>query len=182
MGDANYAASKDDVQTRPSPERSVPFGGTVSVFGREIAVNGVTAVREINIRLGRNDKLKDWSIEIKSLATVACGSQVPNSRSRCGRSGRCGADLKFDRHPKMVVIWLVSRRNRRNPGSAMAEDAVRGYAAEEKRKRLVGREEQWPTTASMAGIQPLTHRTKRALSGALGKQVKVDHLQLGQNR
>jgi hypothetical protein len=57
----NYAAAADDVQTRPSPER---FGGTVSVFGWEIAVNGVTAVREIYIRLGRNDELKNWSVEI----------------------------------------------------------------------------------------------------------------------
>jgi hypothetical protein len=27
-------------------------------------VNGVTAVREIYIRLGRNDELKNWSVEI----------------------------------------------------------------------------------------------------------------------
>jgi hypothetical protein len=33
-------------------------------LGREIAVNGVIAMREINIKLQRNDELKDWSMEI----------------------------------------------------------------------------------------------------------------------
>jgi hypothetical protein len=36
----------------------------VSVFGREIAVNGVTDMREIHIRLRRNDESKDRPIKI----------------------------------------------------------------------------------------------------------------------
>jgi hypothetical protein len=33
-------------------------------LGREIAVTGIAAMREINIKLWRNDDLMDWSVEI----------------------------------------------------------------------------------------------------------------------
>jgi hypothetical protein len=39
-------------------------GKGLDPLGPEIAVTGVVAMREINIKLWRNDELMDWSMEI----------------------------------------------------------------------------------------------------------------------
>jgi hypothetical protein len=60
---AKFATAADDTSTSGHLAIGDFRWDSVGV-GREIAVNGVIAMREIHIRLRRNDELKDWSIEI----------------------------------------------------------------------------------------------------------------------
>jgi hypothetical protein len=54
---ANYAVAEDHVQP-------AAISRTWRSILTEIAVTGVVAMREIHIKLQRNDELKDWSMEI----------------------------------------------------------------------------------------------------------------------
>jgi hypothetical protein len=52
------------INQRRSPETVIDPRGRSRCVGREIDVIGVAGMREIHIKLQRNDELKDWPMEI----------------------------------------------------------------------------------------------------------------------
>jgi hypothetical protein len=90
-------------QQRRSPGRGLqtPEGSVLMRWDGDLAVNGVIAMQEINMKLFRNDEFKDWSIEIngrfhehvpdKDLTELVEGALIVAAKSLIQASVNAGA-------------------------------------------------------------------------------------------